>query len=95
MPRPSHNQTLLDLPANLDPALLPRYSTRLQLSAIHAKYFGPLSPRTLENWPLAWRIVNGRAVADTRQFLAEAERRFNQAPVIRGGRTAHSHYQDA
>jgi hypothetical protein len=65
---------------------LPRYATRKQLSQIHHQYFGPLSARTLESWPLAWRVVNGRAVAELREFLAEAQRRFDEAPVIRGGR---------
>jgi len=65
---------------------LPRYSTRAQFAEIHARLYTPISPRTLETWPIAWRTVNGRAVAETQVLLAEAERRFNAAPVIMGGR---------
>lgn len=74
------------LPAEPDPTKLPRFGTRAQLAEIHTRYYGPISHRTLENWPLSWRKVNGRAVASVQEFLAEAERRFHAAPVIRGGR---------
>jgi hypothetical protein len=77
----------LSFPPTPDPDRLPRYGDRRQLAAIHTRYFGPQSHRTLECWPLDWRIVNGRAVAEVRQFLAEAQRRFDAAPVIRGGRS--------
>jgi hypothetical protein len=40
----------------------------------------------LETWPLAWRTVNGRAIASVDDFLAEARRRFESAPVVMGGR---------
>lgn len=86
MPRPMSTPPPLDLPADPDLTKLPRFGTRAQLAEIHTKYFGPISHRTLEAWPLGWRMVNGRAVTDVREFLEEAERRFNAAPVIRGGR---------
>jgi hypothetical protein len=47
--------------------------------------FFPVSYRTLERWPLNWRRINGRAVANTDELLAEAQRRVDEAPVIRGG----------
>jgi hypothetical protein len=77
---------LLVLPPELDPESLPRFSDRVTMAAIHRHYYGPQSPRSLQNWPLDWRIVNGRAVAETRAFLAEAQRRFDASRVIaRGG----------
>jgi hypothetical protein len=76
----------LELPPEPDLERLPRYAARLQLAEIHQHYYGPISFRTLETWPLVWRRVNGRAVAEVRAFLAEAQRRFDAAPVIRGGR---------
>jgi hypothetical protein len=75
------------LPSAPDPERLPRYADRRFLALLHTHYFGPQSYRTLENWPLDWRLVNGKAVAEVRQFLAEAQRRFDEAPVIRGGRS--------
>jgi hypothetical protein len=76
------------LPADIVAALpdLPRYADKSTLAEIHRKFFGPLSPRSLERgWPLAWRRVNGRAVASVKEFMVEAKRRFDEAPVIRGG----------
>ncbi len=78
--------TVTGLPPNPDPDRLPLYGDRRQLAQIHTQYFGPISNRTLEDWPLEWRRVNGRAVSEMRAFLAEAKRRFDAAPVIRGGR---------
>ena len=86
MPRPLLDPIGFAFPPEPDPAQLPRYADRKQLAAIHTKYFGPQSHRTIETWPLDWRRVNGRAVAEVRQFLAEAQRRFDEAPVIKGGR---------
>jgi hypothetical protein len=88
MARPTSQLRPLVLPADPDPDRMPiRFGDRPQLSEIHERYFGPCSPRTLERWPLTWRVVNGRAVAEVREFLAEAQRRFDAAPVIRGGRS--------
>jgi hypothetical protein len=76
----------LPLPAEPDPDLMPiRFGSREQLAALHERYFVPLSPRTLERWPLRWQRVNGRAVCDVGSFLAEAKRRFAEAPVMSGG----------
>ncbi len=85
MPRPQKNEPLLPLPAEPDADKLPRYAERKQLAAIHRHYYGPISPRTLEKWPLPWRISNGRAVAPVGEFLHEAQRRFNAAPTVMGG----------
>jgi hypothetical protein len=56
-----------------------------QLAEIYNRYFGPLSPRSLERWPIIWRTVNGRNVSSVRDFLALAKTRFESAPLIRGG----------
>jgi hypothetical protein len=88
MPRPQSNPVKFDFPPEPDADRLPRYGDRPLLAAIHTRYYGPQSPRTLQEWPLEWRIINGRAVAEVRAFLVEAQRRFDAAPVIRGGRRA-------
>ena len=84
MPRPSTKEEPLDLPENIEAAKLPCRASRQQLARIHSHFFGPISARTLENWPLVWHIVNGRAVGDVPAFLAEAQRRFDAAPVVVG-----------
>jgi hypothetical protein len=86
MPRPISRPQPFVLPPEPDPSILPRYGDRQLLAKIHCHYFGPQSPRTLETWPLDWRMVNGRAVAEVRAFLAEAQRRVDAAPVTRGNR---------
>lgn len=81
MPRIPSPPLVLTLPAKLDPDALPRFVTRRQMEQIHRQYFGPVSARTIQAWPLTWRIVNGHAVGAIEDFLAEARRRFEAAPL--------------
>jgi len=75
------------LPPDPDLTRLPRLATREQLGAIHAKYFGPLSPRTIEALPLPYRRLPGSpALYEVAMFLAWAQRRLESAPVLMGGR---------
>jgi hypothetical protein len=71
-----------------DPERLPRYADRRGLAAIIGRFYGPISPRSLEEWPIAWRCFNGRIVGAVAEALAEAERRFepDPAPSRRPGR---------
>ena len=48
-------------------------------------YFFPVSPRTLERWPIAWQLIKGHSLAKTTELLSEAQRRVDAAPAIRGG----------
>ena len=48
-------------------------------------YF-PVSPRTIEAWPLPVRRVNGKALYDTAELLAYAREKLEAAPAIQGGR---------
>lgn len=66
------------------PDLPPRMDRRLAAQFL-TDYFFPISPRTLERWPLNWRRINGRALCETAELLAEAQRRVDLAPAIRGG----------
>lgn len=77
-----------DLPADLRQAIenAPRYVNRRAGSALVTRLLFPVSYRSLEVWPLSWRLVNGHAVTDTRELLIEAYRRFAAAPLVRGGR---------
>jgi hypothetical protein len=52
------------------------------------KFYFPVSPRSLERWPLPWRRVNGCAITPTAVLLEEARKRFEAAPVIQGGSRA-------
>jgi hypothetical protein len=45
-----------------------------------------VSPRTLENWPLSYKLVCGRAMYDPEEGLAYARQLVKTAPLYRGGR---------
>jgi hypothetical protein len=64
---------------------LPRFADRRALAPIISRLLFPVSHRTLEVWPLRWRLVNGRAVTDVAEALALAYRKFAAAPVVIGG----------
>jgi hypothetical protein len=64
----------------------PLNSDRRSLAQLITEMVAPVSPRTLEDWPLTWRLVNGKAVTDTRTAIEVAYRRFQAAPEYRGGR---------
>jgi hypothetical protein len=67
---------LAELPVNTD---------REAGAELITRFFFPISKRSLERWPLSWRHVNGKAICPTAELLAEAQRRFDAAPTIRGG----------
>ena len=70
------NDILGVLPARLD---------RRAGAALISQHLFPISPRTRERWPVTWRRINGKALVDTSELLAEAQRRVDIAPAIRGG----------
>ncbi len=65
---------------------LPRHGDRKKLSEIITRLLFPVSDRSMEVWPLKWRRVNGRALAETSEALAHAWCKFNSAPVTMSGR---------
>lgn len=71
----------------LTPASLPpRIARRDAAPMLYAVLGFPVSPRTLESWPVATRLVNGKATFDTAELLAFARSKLDEAPSIRGGR---------
>lgn len=66
---------------------LPKFANRRDLvDLIHRVYGVRTTPRTLERWPLTWRRVQGRAIAEVAEAFAVVEARISAAPPIRGGR---------
>ena len=51
----------------------PKHADRKTLAAIISHEFFPISPRSLERWPLQVRRANGRAVYLVQEVLAVAE----------------------
>ena len=62
--------------------------TRRDAAAVLYRELGyPVSPRTLEGWPLSVMVIGGRATFDTAELLAFARARIAAVPVQRSGRT--------
>ena len=79
-------ETLVPGPQNFSE--VPRRVDRKAGAALVTRYFFPVSPRTLEAWPLTWRRVNGYAVCETAELFAVAQAKLDAAPPIRGGKRA-------
>ncbi len=86
MPRRHTLLATASLPASPDLGALPVRVDRQTGATLLARYFFPCSPRTLEAWPIRWRRVNGRALAETAELFALARAKLDEAPVIQGGR---------
>ena len=50
------------------------------------RYFFPISPRTLEAWPLDWLQVNAKATCATAELFAVAQAKLDAAPLTRTAR---------
>lgn len=67
----------------------PPYPVRVDRRAaaeLVTRLFFPVSPRTVEAWPLTVRRVNGKATIETAELFAFAQAKLDAAPPIRGGR---------
>jgi hypothetical protein len=62
-----------------------RVDRRTAAELVTRLYF-PVSPRTIEAWPLTTRRVNGKATVETAELFAFAEAKLEAAPPIKGGR---------
>lgn len=71
-----------------DFSALPVHVDRRQAAEIITRYFFPVSPRSLERWPVTVRHVNGRAISATAEYLDVARAKFDAAPVLASGRCA-------
>ena len=90
MPRPSAKLWNPELPSEPDPKRLPASLDRTGVARVVSHYFFPVSSRTIEAWPLPYRVIAGRAVYRTAEVLAFARRLLESAPLIRGGRQPQS-----
>ena len=72
--------------STVDRTRLPVRVNRNAGADLVTRFFFPVSPRTLEAWPLTWRRVNGYAVCETAELFAVAQAKLDAAPPIRGGK---------
>jgi hypothetical protein len=61
---------------------LPRRIDRNTAAELVTKYFFPVASRSLEVWPVTWRFINGKAVAETAELFAVAQAKLAAAPLI-------------
>lgn len=66
--------------------LPPRIARRDAAPILYAVLGFPVSPRTLESWPVPTKRVNGKATFDTAELLAFARSKLDEAPAVQGGR---------
>lgn len=64
---------------------LPVRVDRETAAKLLTKYYFRISPRSLERWALAWRLVNGRVHCETADLFAIAESMLDAAPPVMGG----------
>jgi hypothetical protein len=66
----------------LDLTDLPRRVDRNTAAELITRHYFPVASRTLEVWPLTWRLVNGKAVCETAELFAVAQAKLEAAPLI-------------
>jgi hypothetical protein len=78
-------------PSEFDLSELPRRVDRSTGAELVTRFFFPISSRSLEKWPVNWRYVNGRALAETVELFAVARAKLDAAPLIPSGRRRKLH----
>ena len=72
--------TIMPAPApQPDLATVPRRVDRATGAKLVTLYYFPTSQRALENWPLEWLIVNGKATCETAALFAAAQAKLDVA----------------
>ena len=74
---------------------LPLFPSRKCFAAKFTDKVAELSDRTREVWPIATRLINGRACPDRREALEFAFRQIVDSPAVRGGRRFSSRQEAA
>lgn len=60
-------------------SLLPLYADKATAAAIITHHFFPISPRTIERWPLTVRRPNKATIYEVIELMAFAEEKLNSA----------------
>lgn len=58
---------------------LPQFADKVTSAAIVSHHFFPISPRTLERWPLTVRRPNKVAIFEVDELMQVAEKKLNAA----------------
>ncbi len=71
-----------------DLADLPVRVPRAQAAELLTKYYFRTSGRSLERWPIGWRLLNGRAHCEVAELFALAEAILANTPSLKGGKAS-------
>jgi hypothetical protein len=71
------------------PSDLPRFSTLKTGAQLVTRLYFPVSPRTIEKWPVAFQIINGRRSVKTAELIAHAESMIADAPPVMANSPLH------
>jgi hypothetical protein len=66
-----------------DWATVPRRVDRPTGAKLVSLHYFPVTARVLENWPLNWWILNGKAVCETEALFAVAQAKLESARPAR------------
>ena len=67
---------------------LPVRVDRETAAQLLTRYYFRTHRRTLERWPISWKVLNGRAHCETAELFSIAESMLAQAPSVMGGRSS-------
>lgn len=62
---------------------LPAYADKATTAAIISHHFFPISPRTLERWPLTVRRPNKAAIYEVTEAMEIASEKLKSAPAYK------------
>ena len=65
------------------PQPLPKYADKVTAAAIITHLFFPISPRSLEKWPLTVRRPNKAVIYEVSELLKQAEARLSAASAYK------------
>ena len=64
---------------------LPKNANKITSAAIVSHFYFPVSPRTLETWPLTVRRPNRAAIYEVEELMRFAEQKYNNAFAYKQG----------
>ena len=64
---------------------LPHSGTLETASHVVSEMYFPVSPRSMERWDLATRVVNKRTIVEIAEVVAVARQMLESAPQVRRG----------
>jgi hypothetical protein len=81
-PESGASEDILTQITTTDLSTLPRRVDRKTGAELVKQHYFPVTPRSLELWPLDWLLVNGKGVCETADLFRVAQAKLDAAPSI-------------